>query len=398
MIGGNVDAELVSIGTELLLGQIVDTNATWIAQRLAESGINVYFKTTVGDNRERITGVIEDALNRVDVVLTTGGLGPTVDDMTREAVADAVGREIVRNEELVNHIRDIFRRWGREAGENNLRQANLPEGAVVLPNPIGTAPGFRVEYNGKHVIAMPGVPREMKRMMEEQVLPFLRERAGDDVVIKVRVLHTIAIGESSVDDRIADLMTSSNPTVGLSAHTGQVDVRITARAPGEREADMMIAQVEQKVRSRLGDYIYGADDVTIERVIGDMLSERGETLALVETNTGGRIARRLNQCTADVLVFSDVEPPEQPHEEAVREATERLRTTCDATWGLVIQGTAGADEGTYGENLGETVVAVAGPNGIVSGSHGIGGQDEHSLGWIANRSLDLLRRQLLEYE
>lgn len=393
-----MDAELVTIGTELLLGQIVDTNATWIAQRLADAGINLYFKTTVGDNRRRAAEVIENALNRVDVVLTTGGLGPTVDDMTREAIADAVGRELVRDEELVAHIREIFLRWGREAGENNLRQANLPEGAVVLPNPIGTAPGFRVEHDGKHVIAMPGVPREMKRMMEEQVLPFLRERAGDDVVIKVRVLHTIAIGESSVDDRIADLMTSSNPTIGLGAHTGQVDVRITARAPGDHEADMMIAQLEHTVRSRLGDYIYGADEDTIESVIADMLAARGERLALVETNTGGQIASRLEQYDASVLACSEVQSAVQPQENETRDSAERVRKSAGTAWGLVIHGTAGADEGTYGENQGETVVAVAGPDGVTSRSYHIGGQDEHSLGWIANRSLNLLRRQLLECE
>lgn len=390
-----MNVELVTIGTELLLGQIVDTNATWIAQRLAEAGINLFYKTTVGDNRQRVAGVIRHALNRADVVLTTGGLGPTVDDITREAIADATERDLVVSEELIAHIRSIFHRWGgREPGENNLRQARIPAGATVLSNPVGTAPGFRVEYEGKHVIAMPGVPREMKRMMNEQVLPFLRTQAREKAIIKVRVLRTISIGESSVDERIADLMVSANPTIGLAAHTGQVDVRITARAPGEREANIMIEQLERKVRRRLEEYIYGVDDETIELVIGRLLAERGETLALHETNTEGRLAERFEAVAPEVVVAASVGEPAPPAAADVEAAAARLRGETGATWVLVIQGTAGADEGTYGERSGETMVALAGPTGVERRALGIGGRDDHTLGWIGNRALDMVHRAI----
>ncbi len=393
-----MDAELITIGTELLLGQIVDTNAAWIAQRLAEVGVNLYYKTTVGDNRERIAAVIRHALKRVDVVLTTGGLGPTVDDVTREAIADATGRPLVRLPELEEHIRHIFRRMGREPGANNLRQADVPEGARVLWNPVGTAPGFIVSLGEKHVIAMPGVPREMKRMMNDHVLPFLRQLVGQPVTIRSKVLRTIGIGESMVDERIADLMRLENPTVGLAAHMGQVDVRITARAPGPREADIMIAQVERQIRQRLGNWIYGEGTETIEEVIVRRLRKRGETLAVVETNTEGAIARRLQavEGSAQVLISATVEAPPTalPDEETVAQLAERAQKASNATWGLVVYGTAGEDEGIYGRQLGETVIGLSGPNGVRTHRFELGGRDEHSQRWVANRALDTLRRAL----
>lgn len=393
-----MDAELITIGTELLLGQIVDTNAAWIAQRLAEVGVNLYYKTTVGDNRQRIAAVIRHALSRVDVVLTTGGLGPTVDDVTREAIADATGRPLVRRPELVEHIASIFRRMGREPGPNNLRQADIPEGAQILWNPIGTAPGFIVHQEGKYIIAMPGVPREMKRMMDEQVLPFLRQLVGQPVTIRSKVLRTIGIGESLVDQRIADLMQSENPTVGLAAHMGQVDVRITARAPGPREAEIMIAQMERQIRQRLGDWIYGEGTETIEEVVVRSLRTRGETLAVVETNTEGHIARRLREVEggAEVLVHAEVRaaPEGTPDSDLAADLARQVRRESSATWALVVYGTAGADEGVYGRQLGETVIVLAGAEGVSTHHFKLGGRDEHSQRWVANRALDTVRRTL----
>ncbi|MDQ7030638.1 MAG: CinA family nicotinamide mononucleotide deamidase-related protein [Ardenticatenia bacterium] len=395
-----MNAEVITIGTELLLGQIVDTNAAWIARRLAEAGVNLYYTTTVGDNRRRIAEVIRHALGRVDVVLTTGGLGPTVDDVTREAIADVTGRPLVRRPEVVEHLERLFRRMGREPGENNLRQADVPEGARVLWNPIGTAPGFIVPHGSKQIIAMPGVPREMKRMMEEHVLPFLRELVGCPVTIRSKVLRTIGVGESAVDQRLADLMRLSNPTVGLAAHMGQVDVRITARAPGPHEAERMIAHVEREVRRRIGRWIYGEGDERIEEVVIRLVRQREETLALLETNTEGAIAHRLQQAEGDdqVVIHAEVIPPPEgnPDDAHATALATRLQRRSGSTWALVVWGTAGEDEGFYGQDVGTTLIALARPGGTpVTHRLELGGRDEHSRRWVANQALDTLRRALM---
>ncbi|MEZ4716259.1 MAG: CinA family nicotinamide mononucleotide deamidase-related protein [Caldilineaceae bacterium] len=225
---GGISTEIVTTGTEILLGEIVDTNAAWIAQQLRESGINLYYKTTVGDNEARVRAVIELALSRSDVILVTGGLGPTKDDITRQAIAAATGRALVLDEGALATLKARFARFGSHMTENNVQQAYIPEGATLIENPVGTAPGFIVENDRGTVIAMPGVPREMKVLMEQSILPYLRKRNGNVGVIRRRILRTIGIGESTIDHELTDLMQLANPTVGLAAHLGQVDVRLTA--------------------------------------------------------------------------------------------------------------------------------------------------------------------------
>ncbi|HEX7589064.1 MAG TPA: CinA family nicotinamide mononucleotide deamidase-related protein, partial [Anaerolineae bacterium] len=237
-------AETISIGTELLLGEITDTNAVWIAQRLAEVGVDLYFRTTVGDNVGRIVDAITHALTRADVIITTGGLGPTVDDMTREAVARATNQELVLDEMLLGQIRERFGKWGSPMSENNVRQAYIPRGALPIENPVGTAPVFIVETNSHYVISLPGVPREMKHLMETRILPWLRDKTGDERIILSKTLRTCAVGESLVDAKITDLETSTNPTVGLLAHPGQTDVRVTAKARTRAEAETLIKEME----------------------------------------------------------------------------------------------------------------------------------------------------------
>ncbi|NUQ39255.1 MAG: competence/damage-inducible protein A, partial [Caldilineales bacterium] len=228
-----MNVEIVTTGTELLLGEIVDTNAAYIARQLREVGVNLFYKTTVGDNRARLAEVLRLGLSRSDAIIVSGGLGPTVDDITREAVADAAQRPLHLRPEIAAHLQEQFARWGRTLSQNNLRQAYLPQDAVMLANPIGTAPGFIVETApraggcGAAIICLPGVPREMKRMMADHVLPYLQARVGGDAgVILTRVLHTAGIGESAIDELIGDLMTAGNPTVGLAAHMGRADVRL----------------------------------------------------------------------------------------------------------------------------------------------------------------------------
>ena len=267
-------AEIVMIGTELLLGEIVDTNANRLAIALRDIGLDLYYKTTVGDNETRITEILNRALDRSDAVITSGGIGPTVDDLTRQAVANATGRKLVYSDELEAQIAERFRRFGREMAENNKRQAYIPEGAAPLSNPVGTAPCFLSEdRRGRgFVISLPGVPRELEYMMEHTVIPLLVARMGGMKVTKVRVLRTCAVGESNVDRAIGDLMTSANPTVGLAAHVGQTDVRIAAKADTEAEADALIAEMETKLRERLGVAIYGVARESLPDVVGQLLS------------------------------------------------------------------------------------------------------------------------------
>ncbi len=288
-------AEIVMVGTELLLGELVDTNANRLAKALRGIGLDLYYKTTVGDNEARIINVLNLALDRSDVIITSGGIGPTVDDVTRQAVASATGRKLVYSTELEAQIAARFRSFGREMAENNKRQAYIPDGALPLSNPVGTAPCFLCEdTRGRGVvISLPGVPRELEYMLDKKVLPLLVERMGGAKVTRIRVLRTCAVGESNVDKAIGDLMTSRNPTIGLAAHAGQTDVRITAKADSEAEAESLIASVETEVRQRLGVAIYGTEKETVPEVIGRLLSAKSLKLGVIDTLTGGLMTREL---------------------------------------------------------------------------------------------------------
>jgi len=302
-------AEIVMIGTELLLGEIVDTNATKLAKMLREIGLDLYYKTTVGDNVARITAVLNLALDRSPVVITSGGLGPTVDDMTRQAVANATGRKLVYSEELERQVAARFRSFGRAMADNNKRQAYIPEGALPLPNPVGTAPCFLSEdVRGRgFIVCLPGVPRELEYMMTSTVIPLLVERMGGTKTIKTRVLRTCAVGESDVDRAIGDLMTLANPTVGLAAHSGQTDVRITAKADTEAEAEALIAPVEADVRRRLGIAIYGVDQETVPELAGRLLADRGLKLAVIDTLTEGQVVRELGEAGFGYLIAANLQ-------------------------------------------------------------------------------------------
>jgi len=290
-----MQAEIVTIGTELLLGEIVDTNSAWIAERLTTIGLNLFYTTTVGDNLARITQVLRTALERSDVVITTGGLGPTVDDMTREAAAAASDRELYLDKGLLDEIACFFSRHGRGMTDNNRRQALMPSGATIIHNPVGTAPCFAVEHDGHLLISLPGVPHEMMHLMTTEVLPLLQQRFGLHSVIRSRRLHTAGLGESAADSRIGDLMEAGNPTVGTRAHPGEVDIVITAKADSDAAADALIAPVETELRRRLGHYVFGSDGEGHGEVVLRLLSERGLSLATVESSPQGDLARMLYQ-------------------------------------------------------------------------------------------------------
>jgi competence/damage-inducible protein CinA-like protein len=301
-------AEIITIGTEILLGEIVDTNTRYIARTLRSMGVDLYRTITIGDNVERIADAIRDSMEQADIVITTGGLGPTIDDPTREAVAKAVGVETEFREDLWEQVVETIARYGRKPSENQKRQAYVPKGALGLKNPVGTAPCFIVETPRNAVISLPGVPQEMEHVLHESVIPYLQKRFKLDEIIKVRVLHCSGLGEGMIDEKIADLETLRNPTVGLAAHTGVVDIRIAAKAKSESEANEMIAKVETDVRERLGSIVFGADEDTLEGIVLDMVAARGMTLTAIESGLDGLLTRKvphtasLPNLTSDTLM------------------------------------------------------------------------------------------------
>ncbi|HZQ11110.1 MAG TPA: CinA family nicotinamide mononucleotide deamidase-related protein [Anaerolineae bacterium] len=391
-------AEIISIGTELLLGEIVDTNAAWLAQQLAATGVDVYFRTTVGDNVGRIAEVIRNALARADVVITTGGLGPTVDDMTREGIAQAIGVPLVLQEELIEQIRARFDKWGRGMSENNVRQAYVPRGATAVENPVGTAPCFIVEQEGHFIFVLPGVPREMKYLTETRLLPWLREKVGNQGIILSKTLRTIAIGESLIDEKIGDLETERNPTVGLAAHAGQTDIRITAKGQTRAEAEKMIQAMEARVRERLGDWIYGEGDESVEQVIARLAVAKEKKIALLESNTRGLLAERLRATPEQLEIVAeqvDVSDPTQVSESNVAAFARELRKQSGADYALAVLGTMGADEDMYSANTGKTAIGLAFDERVKTYEFPVGGVTEMAQQWTAMRALDILRRALL---
>lgn len=286
-------AEVISIGTELLLGDIDDTNATKIAQALRDCGLDLLFRTTVGDNEERIATALQIALGRAEIVITTGGLGPTVDDVTREAIARATRHPLIFQQILMDQIAERFRHLRVKMTDNNRRQAYAPEGALLIENPVGTAPIFILETEQRVIMTLPGVPREMEYLLSNVLIPWIIEYLGERAVIRSRVLRTAGIGESQIDAELTDLLTQTNPTVGLAAHPGQTDIRITAKASDIAEADRQIAPIEEMIRLRLGKWIYGTGTQLIEEVVIQQLREQHQSLATVESGSGDLLRGRL---------------------------------------------------------------------------------------------------------
>ncbi len=393
-------AELVMIGTELLLGEILDTNANKLACALRGIGMDLLYKTTVGDNQARITQVLNLALDRSDVVITSGGLGPTVDDMTRLAVANATGRKLIYSTELESQIAERFQKFGRKMADNNKQQAYIPDGAIPLPNPVGTAPCFLSEdVAGRgFIISLPGVPRELEYMMTNTVLPLLIERMGGRQVLQTRILRTCAVGESDIDRAIADLETGANPTVGLAAHPGQTDVRITAKAPTQAEADALIAPMEATLRERLGVAVYGVDRETVPEVVGRLLAEKQVRLGVVDTLTGGQLAQSLREAGFGDVVAADIHPaaiakaqaelglPAQADESALTEALAAAAAPVDGL-GLALTGPF-ADNSTW--------LALSNGNEICLSHAGRNYQNyEYIHRWLVIQGLDKVRRILL---
>jgi len=370
-------AELLSVGTELLLGQITDTNAAYLARELAALGIDVFFKQTVGDNPERIQETLRLALSRADVVLITGGLGPTEDDLTVDAVAKALGEELIEDPAVVGHVRQFFAARGRTPTANVFKQALVPRSARVIPNTRGTAPGIHLERDGRMIFIMPGVPYEMETMMQEYVVPVLRARAGGEI-IGSRVLRVTGEGESAVEMRIKDLLARTTPTIAPYAKLGEVHLRLTAKGTEETVA-RQIAEGERLVRERLGDLIYGTDEESLEEVVGRLLSSRSQTLAVAESCTGGLLAQRLTSIPGSsgyflegVVAYSNSAKTEtlgvraallEAHGAVSAPAAEAMaqgiRARAGSTYALSITGVAGPGGGTAEKPVGLVYLGLA---------------------------------------
>src|SRR5919202_214435 len=266
-------AEILAIGTEVLLGDLVDTNTSWLSARLAALGVSVYRHVTVGDNKQRIVAALLEASSRADLVITTGGLGPTSDDLTNECLGLAAGRQMVEYPEARRHVDEMFARFGREPTSSNYKQALFPEGSSLIPNPVGTAMGALLERDGTLFATLPGVPLEMERMFEETLEPLIEERTEGTIVS--RTLHFIGIGESDLAEKVQDLLDASDPTVAPLAGQGKVRLRITARAASPEEAEEKIGLVAEEILDRLGEYHFGEDDETLEGAVGRLLTGLG---------------------------------------------------------------------------------------------------------------------------
>lgn len=375
-------AEILTIGTEILLGEIIDTNARYLARTLRDHGVDIYRTMSVGDNIQRIAAALRESLARCEIIITTGGLGPTVDDPTREAIALAFEREVEFRPELWDQIQARFRQFGRLPTENNRRQAYIPQGAIPVENPVGTAPAFIVERGQQAVIALPGVPREMEYLMQNTVVPYLCERYQMRATIKARLLHTAGVGESQIDDLIGDLEALENPTVGLAAHSGQVDVRIAAKAETEEDADRMIAAVEQVLRRRLGHWIYGADQDTLEQVALAALQERGWTLAVLEAGLRGELVRRLTAASGPFLageVRSTLDDME-----SLPEVTDAFRLSRGASVGLGVAISPSQERH-------EVRLVLISPLGTREFIRPYGGPPQYAPRWATHHALDILR-------
>lgn len=403
----NINAEIIAIGTEILLGELTDTNSVYIAQQLRNIGINLYFMTSVGDNLQRISDAIRIALSRADVVITCGGLGPTVDDMTRQAVADATERPLEFRQELLDQILARFSRFRVSMTENNRRQAHVPANALVIENPVGTAPSFVVEYHGKVVISLPGVPREMKYLMEHAVIPYLHGhyRLG---VIKARTLKTAGIGESLLDERIGDdLLEAANPTVGLAAHNGYVDVRITAKADTLDAADRLISEFETLLQERVGDFIFGYDEDRIESVLIDELRKRQIKVTLCEAGLGGAVSDAFQN--ADDVVTQIVQYPDadtlritlgadamSPLRDLAQQMAKTLSDSKSSEVFIIVISNPDVDEGEDKEDTTVVFTSVADQTRIRG--YGFGGRSGYSRDWVRTWSLSSAWRMLREHD
>ena len=408
-------AEIIAVGTELLLGTIVNTDAQDVSRVLSEFGINVFFHTVVGDNHERLKQAVEIAKSRADIIITTGGLGPTYDDMTKQTLAEAFGKKLVFREDLAEQIRGFFknRLHNMQMTENNLRQAEMPEGCEVFDNPVGTAPGCAFEAEGKHVLMLPGPPRECRTMLQGCVAPYLKRLS--EFEIRSHNIHIFGLGESMVEDRLRDMMENlQNPTLAPYAKDSEVMLRITAKATSEAAADKLMDPVIAEVRGTLGDIIYGVDAISLESEAIRLLTEQGMTLAAAESCSGGLLSKRLTDIpgASDVFIGGMITYSAESKtlllgvdEALIREKgvvsrevalamADGARLKLGTDIGIGITGVAGPDGDGSGMELGSAFVALTTADQSFCRSLRLFHDRERARMGAASHALDMIRRFL----
>ncbi len=358
-------AEIISVGTELLLGQIANVDAQIISELIAPLGIDMYYHTTVGDNSERLRKVFRQSYERSDVIFTSGGLGPTMDDLTKETIASEMQLPMILDEKELVHLESLFTRRGGTMPQNNKKQAVFPQGSKIIPNPNGTAPGVIIEKGQKVIVILPGPPRELRPMMVETVIPYLQQKLGNQhYVIKSRVLKLCGIGESAAEEAIEDIIKEqTNPTIAPLAGS-EVTFRITAKADNEETADEMIYSLEERVREKIGQYIYGINEDSLESVIGSILSDKSWTISLAESCTGGMVAARLTSIPGSSAYFERgyVCYSNQSKIELLGVDKDTIAAFGAVSTETAIQMARGARKMSH-TNIGVSVTGIAGPDG-----------------------------------
>lgn len=412
-------AEIICVGTELLLGEILNSNAQFLAQQLAELGIPHYYQTVVGDNPMRLQRVLAIACERSRLLIFTGGLGPTPDDLTTETLADFFQVPLVERPDVLDDIVRKFAERGREMSPSNRKQALIPDGAEVLPNPVGSAPGIIWQPRpGLVLLTFPGVPSEMKAMWHQTAIPYLRQQGWAQDPIYSRTLRFWGIGESALAEKVSSFFDLQNPTVAPYADRGGVRLRISARAPSVEAAQQLIAPVEQQLQQIGGDNYYGADDDTLASAVGALLVAAQQTLSVAESCTGGGLGQSLTAIAGSSAYFwggvisydnqvkinlLGVNPSDLAQQGAVSDLVAQqmaagVRDRLHTTWGLSITGIAGPDGGTEAKPVGLVYIGLAGPDGLLeSVAYRFGAnRDRDTIRWLSTCSaLDLLRRKLL---
>ena len=391
-----MNAEIIAIGSELLLGETIDTNSAYLARQLAAVGVNVFRTSVVGDNEARIAAAVTEALGRADLVVCTGGLGPTADDVTREAVARALGRPLVFHQHLLDQIEARFRSFGRPMSPSNRRQAYVPAGARIIENPHGTAPAFIVEDERGTVAVLPGVPHEMRYLTEHALVPYLRNERGQTGVILVRTLHAVGLGESVIGELIADLMAQENPTVGISAKRAQYELRIGARSDSRAGAEALIAQAAATIRERLGSHLVG-DEPLVQAVVR-LLTTHGLSLALYEGTNYAPVYRALAATTVgpDVLRGVLIHPLDRPADDAAAESLARAGAlACRDRWRSSIALSVQPASAPGPDGFTAVYVALAHAAGIQTWARRHDLALDDGWGFVGTMALDCLRQYLL---
>jgi len=408
--------EIISTGTELLLGQIMNTNTPLLSERLNSLGFNVLYHSTVGDNKIRMQQVLSNAMQRANIIITSGGLGPTQGDITKEVTAELLNLPLFLDKDSVNSIKIIFDKRQLAMPENNLRQAMIPAGAIIIKNECGTAPGIIIEHEGKTIIHLPGPPHELEWMFEHAVVPYLKKRFALQGVIISKVLHTYGIDESLLEETIKDFIISqSNPTIALLARKGEVIIRLTAKSDTAINAEHLIAGLEKQLRQRIADYIWGLDNDTIEANIGKILTQKQLTIALAESCTGGLVTSRITDisgssnylmgsivCYTNKIKTDIIGIPPQiimdhgavSHQTASLLAT-NIRQKFNATIGMGITGIAGPNGATPTKPVGTVFIAIDGPLGIQCKEYTFNGQRTDIKYRISQAALHMLRQYTL---